>query len=82
MNAHSSRSHSVFLISIKQENKETRKTFTGGRGSGKHLQVGGAGGRGREHLQVGGAGGNTYISVYTPGYNSRGLTSVHVFLTA
>ena len=29
MNAHSSRSHAVFLISIKQENKETRKTLMG-----------------------------------------------------
>ncbi|XP_064401804.1 kinesin heavy chain-like isoform X2 [Halichondria panicea] len=29
MNAHSSRSHAVFLISIKQENKETHKTLTG-----------------------------------------------------
>ena len=29
MNAHSSRSHAVFLITIKQENKETRKTLTG-----------------------------------------------------
>ena len=29
MNAHSSRSHAVFLISIKQENKETRKTLLG-----------------------------------------------------
>ena len=29
MNAHSSRSHAVFLIVIKQENKETRKTLTG-----------------------------------------------------
>lgn len=29
MNAHSSRSHAVFLISIKQENKETRHTLTG-----------------------------------------------------
>ena len=29
MNDHSSRSHAVFLISIKQENKETRKTLTG-----------------------------------------------------
>lgn len=29
MNAHSSRSHAVFLIAIKQENKETRKTLTG-----------------------------------------------------
>ncbi|CAI8013143.1 Kinesin heavy chain [Geodia barretti] len=29
MNAHSSRSHAVFLIAIKQENKETRQTLTG-----------------------------------------------------
>ena len=29
MNAHSSRSHAVFLIAIKQENKETRHTLTG-----------------------------------------------------
>ena len=29
MNAHSSRSHAVFLICIKQENKETRQTLTG-----------------------------------------------------
>ena len=29
MNAHSSRSHAVFLVAIKQENKETRKTLTG-----------------------------------------------------
>ena len=29
MNAHSSRSHSVFLINVKQEYKETRKTISG-----------------------------------------------------
>ena len=29
MNAHSSRSHAIFLISIKQENKETHHTLTG-----------------------------------------------------
>jgi kinesin family protein 5 len=29
MNAHSSRSHAVFLINIKQENKETHQTLTG-----------------------------------------------------
>ena len=29
MNAHSSRSHAVFLISIKQENRDTHKTLTG-----------------------------------------------------
>ena len=29
MNAHSSRSHAIFLITIKQENKETRQTLTG-----------------------------------------------------
>lgn len=29
MNAHSSRSHAVFLITIRQENKETHQTLTG-----------------------------------------------------
>ena len=29
MNEHSSRSHSVFLISLKQENVETQKKLTG-----------------------------------------------------
>ena len=29
MNAHSSRSHAIFLINIKQENKETHQTLTG-----------------------------------------------------
>ena len=29
MNAHSSRSHAVFVVAIKQENKETRTTLTG-----------------------------------------------------
>ena len=29
MNAHSSRSHAIFLISIKQENKETHHTLIG-----------------------------------------------------
>lgn len=29
MNAHSSRSHAIFLISIKQVNKETQQTLTG-----------------------------------------------------